>query len=116
MEDETRTIVWVLATILLVVAAGYAGFASVENHLMAGKAVAAGAHPVVVHAVERRSIILLVFATLFWIAAAAVFGQALPQRPGTRSPRYAVSAGICALAIGIMVVVLHVTATLLKLV
>jgi hypothetical protein len=116
MEDETRTVVWVLATIVLVVGAGYAGFAALENYLMAAKAAAAGMHPIVVLVVHRRAAILLIFAILFWIAASAVFKQALQQRPGSSLPRYALGAAITGIAIAIVIAVLHVTATLLKLV
>ena len=117
MEDENRTVAWVLATIILVVASGYAGFASLENHLMAGKGTAEGAYPVVIQAVARRSVILLVVAILFGLIASVVFGQALPERPGRTSViRYAISTALTGVAIAIVVIVLHVTATLLKMV
>jgi len=116
MQVETKALVFVVATIMLIVASSFAGLGYLANRAIAAKAGPALAAAPDVHLVQQRASILLAAAIAFWLAASAVFAQVNPRVPGRKLRPYIRSAILSGVAIVVTVTILEVTARLLQLV
>jgi hypothetical protein len=115
MQAETKTVIYILTTILLIVASSFAALGYLANHAIVAKAGAALQQAPDVQLVERRAEILLAATVALWAAAVLVFARVLSHRPERGARSYVTSAVLVSIAIGVTVAILHFTADALKL-
>jgi hypothetical protein len=116
METETRTVLFVVATIIFIVAASFAGLGFLANRAIAAKAGPAFAGAPDVRLVEQRAEILLIATIALWLAASAMFAKVIPQQPGSAMKGYMRGVLVTGIAIVVTVTILNITARLLQLV
>lgn len=114
MQAETKTVVYVIATILLIVASSFAGLGYFANQAVIARAGSTLANAPDVHLVQQRAEILLVAAIAFWVVASLLFARVIPQRPGRGARSYVTSTFIVGIAVVATVFILRTTATMLK--
>ena len=115
MQTETKTVMWLVATIILIVAASFAGLGYLANLSLVARAGPPFTHAADVRLVEQRATTLLSAATALWITGCVVFAQLMPRQPGRGRRCYLLSGTIVGVAIIATVAILHLTANLLKL-
>lgn len=115
MQTETKTVIAVLATVVLVVASSFAALGYFANHAVALKAGDALAKAPDVQQVAQRANMMLIAAAGFWLAASLLFARALPHRPEQGARSYVTSTVLVTIGVVVTTAILRFTATALQL-
>jgi hypothetical protein len=115
MQTETKTVLYVMTTIVMIVASSFSALGYLANRAVVDKAGPVLAHAPDVRSVQHRADLLLIATVGFWMVASVVFAGVIPHRPERGARPYVTSTALVAVAVVVTVTLLRYTADLLKL-